>query len=210
MAKSIYIGTDSRGVVPKGSSWVDHFRRKYGEPGFISLEQNIWFTTIYDHIEGLRKINKKFDIGILQLGLNDNVIPWNLKLIEASYKKIDPEWYRYVKRAPDFSNGFGKFKNCYWYFNEVGVRKIFGEMRGFCKKLIYIEIPYTWGEMHARSNYCNKFYGGECDLIIKMPQDPGFPARATKNLPNDKVHYLESYTEILCDMVIEGVNSLII
>jgi len=204
----ICIGADSRAVIPVGKSWVDHFNRKYKLDPFILLKGCVYFSDIYAHARTLKEINQHFDICIIQLGLNENVIPWNLSALDCVYKDLDPNWQAHTAKAPDFANGFRSFKNCYYYFNEDLVIETFKVIRKYCDKLLYVEIPYNWVDFWERTILTNQIYGNLSDAVIKMPTDPGFPAKCTTNTPQDQCHYLETYTEELADMIFAGVEKL--
>lgn len=186
-----------------------NIEKKYKQHNFIfSREQYRYFTNIWDHLLALQTMDKKFDIGIIQLGYHDYVVPWTIQVWKTLECMNENDLKDNLISFPTTKIGSHLFKDCYNFNNDKVIKETFKEIRKYCKKLIFIQMPYSWAEFLERTIQMNKLYSECCDETISLPMDPDFPEKHTRNTMEDRVHYLDEYHEVISNMVIEKIKSL--
>jgi hypothetical protein len=206
----IAIATDSRGDVgwpPWTAMFVsDHPQHQC----FASLPVSTSFTTIFDHTPRLISAGK-FDIGIVQLGYHEYVVPWNMGYWDAIVKDFDPNYRDHVTLCPDFDlgGGFRPFRKTYHYRHDETVADVFRQLRTCCDRLLFVGMPFSWKEFEAKTIMMNEVYSSLCDAAIQLPMDPEFPVFNTLFNGVDRVHYTQDYARQLAIMVGETVKCLI-
>jgi hypothetical protein len=203
----IAIATDSRGTMGAGdgSPWTTYFKETSPQHDvFNTLWQRASFTSIFDHLPVFLK-SGQFDIGIIQLGYHDYVIPW-IKTCLKNIKPFDADYEKYLTPHPEITLAGHTFKNTFNYRHDEAVKKCFEQIRTHCKKLIFIQMPYSWEEFKERTIMMNVIYSSFCDTSIALPMDSEFPKLHTAYSNLDMVHYTPTYSQYLAGLVTQEVN----
>ena len=207
---NICIITDSRGAF-KGPNynWVDFYTNNSNNYHFISLEKSRSFSSLFIHVPIVLNEQTEFDLAIIQIGISEYILPWKKPVWKELLEKIDPSYPDHLTRFPDTTIGLHLFNNCYHYRNDDIIKEFFSKLRQRCKKLLFIELPYTWKPWIEKTKIMNELFSSCCDATIPLSQDPTFPAKCTANTNWDRVHYLDDFAKQLSDMIIEKSNILL-
>ena len=205
----IVISTDSRGIfsVNGGQPWVSHFKSNNKQHKILLTKEDcVFFTSIFDHLPLILNTGKS-DVIIVQLGYHEYVVPW----IKACLKDIaiyDPDYENHLTPFPDASIGSHLFKKTFHYRNDDVIRKVFLQIKQQCKKLIFISMPYSWGEFKDKTIMMNNLYSSCCDSTIWLPMDPDFPKKNTQNDNIDRVHYTNEYAKYIAKLVEKEIKNV--
>lgn len=204
----ICMTTDSRGVWGNEKSWCELLIKEHPENEyFISRANNRYFTTIFDHIGDIVNSGRLFDICLLQLGYIEYVVPWTMP-VWKSLGFSEEELKKSLTPFPTKKIGEHLFDKCFLYRNDNEIKKHINLIRCYCKKVLYISIPYNWEEFEERTIMTNEVFSRYCDESIILPMDKDFPAKYTLYDENDRIHYTEDFTPILAKMVWDKIDSM--
>ena len=205
----IAIASDSRGAEGR-PPWTfllmdDNPQHEY----FASLPISTSFTTIFDHTPRLLSAGK-FDLGIIQLGYHEYVVPWVMSYWDVTVKDYDPDYREHLSLCPDFILGgqFKLFKKTYHYRHDETVKKVFDLIRTCCNKLIFVQMPYSWEEFKDKTIMMNSVYAPLCDATVALPMDQDFPEKHTVYSGIDRVHYNQDYAKHLADLVKSAIRRI--
>ena len=92
--------------------------------------------------------------------------------------------------------------------NDEVIGKLFSKVRKYCKKILFIQMPYSWDVYYERTLIMNEVFSKFCDASILLPLDVEFPAKYTLYNGIDRVHYTDEYHGILSDLVYKKINEM--
>ena len=206
----ILISTDSRGVVyGYTASWCNELVVKLQEKANIefSKSQNRFFTTLWSHLEEIEKNKKEYDLSIIQLGYHEYVMPWTMPVWRSLDLTAD-DLAKSLSPVPDCNLGGHLVKKCFVYRNDNMIESLFIRLRRFVKKIIFIQLPYTWDSFYERTIIMNEVFSKFCDATVTLPMNKEFPEQHTLYNGIDRVHYLDEYHKIIANLVEEQVIKL--
>jgi len=206
----IAILTDSRGAMGMTPCWKELFVANNPQyECFITRDKNEAFSSLFIHVPIIASSGKNFEVAIIQLGYHEYVIPWAFPYWKEVVAEMDPDYKNHLTLVPDLNLGGHLLHDAFTYRNDVAIGKQFNELRKYCKKLLFIQMPYSWAEYEERTRTMNAVYGACCDASIVLPMDPDFPIKNTVCSGIDRVHYTAEYAKELCEMVEKAIVGLI-
>ena len=205
----VFISTDSRGATPGPKhTWISLFKAQHPE-FHCEVPACVNFTSIFEQFPKMLFTNKVFDFLIVQNGYHDMIVPWKSCVYKQKLPQYDPYWDRHLIPFPDQNIGNHEFRGCYHYQDDEMIRKMFRLIRQKCRKIVFIQCPFTWEAFVERTQVMNKLFGECADAVIEMPQDADFPKRCTPYTDTDRVHYLDAFAQELSDMVYKKLNGIL-